>query len=83
MSTARRRYMPSQADMMILGVSVERVRAGAHFPTDVLGGAMAGAGDGLLVPHLHREDTVKQRAVWVGYTPVHTQGGAATLPGIF
>jgi hypothetical protein len=43
---------------------------------------MAGAGIGVLVPHLHREDTVKQRAVWVGFTP-SGQGGAATLSGYF
>lgn len=63
-------------------VGVERVRAGAHFPTDVIAGAMAGAGVGVLVPHLHREDTVKQRAIWVGFVPA--QGGAtATLSGYF
>ena len=64
-------------------VSVERVRAGAHFPTDVIAGAMAGAGIGLLVPHLHREDTVKQRAVWVAFTPIGTTGGTANLSGYF
>lgn len=63
-------------------VSIERVRAGAHFPTDVVAGAMAGAGVGVLVPHLHREDTVKQRAVWVGFMPAG-QGGTATLSGYF
>ncbi len=61
-------------------VSIERVRAGAHFPTDVLAGAFAGAGVGLVVVHLHREDTVQQRPVWVGMTPA-PGGGMITLGG--
>lgn len=65
-------------------VSVERVRAGAHFPTDVIAGAMAGAGLGVLVAHLHREDTAKQRRVWIGFTPSGVgEGGMATLGGLF
>jgi undecaprenyl-diphosphatase len=65
-------------------VSVERVRAGAHFPTDVIAGAMAGAGLGVLVAHMHREDTAKQRRVWIGYTPSGVgEGGMATLGGLF
>lgn len=67
-------------------VAVERVRAGVHFPTDVIAGTLAGAGVGLLVPHLHREDTVKQRAVWIGFAPTggtSGEGGTATLSGIF
>lgn len=35
-------------------VAVQRVRARAHFPTDVIAGALVGAGVGVLVPHLHR-----------------------------
>ena len=35
-------------------VSYERVRAGEHFPTDVIMGSLAGAGIGVLVPHFHR-----------------------------
>jgi membrane-associated phospholipid phosphatase len=50
-------------------VSIERVRAGKHFPTDVMAGTVAGAGVGLLVPHLHRTDDIKQRRVWVGFRP--------------
>jgi undecaprenyl-diphosphatase len=68
-------------------VSVQRVRAGSHFPTDVIAGAVAGAGIGILVPHLHRTEDVKQRRVWVGYAPVPRerggQGGILTLDGVF
>jgi len=35
-------------------IGVQRVQAGEHFPTDVIAGALAGAGVGVLVPHLHR-----------------------------
>lgn len=57
-------------------VGVERVRAGAHFPTDVIAGAMAGMGIGLLVPHLHRAAPAAERAVWIGF---RSQGGGGTL----
>jgi membrane-associated phospholipid phosphatase len=68
-------------------VSVERVRAGAHFPTDVIAGAFAGAGIGVVVPHLHRTTEVQQRRVWVGFSPAvdrqQAQGGVLTLSGAF
>ena len=48
-----------------------RVQSGDHFPTDVIAGAMAGAGIGILVPHLHRSDEVKRRPVWIGFLPTH------------
>ncbi len=70
-------------------VSIERVRAAAHFPTDVIAGSLVGAGSGVLVVHLHRADTLKQRPVWVGYQPMnpndvgHPQGGMLTLSGLF
>jgi len=68
-------------------VSVERVRAGAHFPTDVIAGAFAGAGIGVVVPHLHRTTDVQQRRVWVGFSPARerqqAQGGVLTLSGAF
>ena len=67
--------------------SIERVRAGKHFPTDVIAGAFAGAGIGVVVPHLHRTEDVLQRPVWVGFSPAddrgYAQGGAVTLNGLF
>jgi membrane-associated phospholipid phosphatase len=64
-------------------VGYERVRAAAHFPTDVITGALAGASVGVLVPHLHRH---KEEAppVWLGLAPVtRGQGGSVTLQGFF
>lgn len=56
-------------------VGIQRVRAHAHFPTDVLAGAMAGAGVGLLVPHLHRA----KQGVAVAVGPIYTPEGGAGL----
>jgi undecaprenyl-diphosphatase len=64
-------------------VAVERVRAGAHFPTDVIAGAVAGAGIGVIVAHIHRSEDVKQRRIWVGFTPERGQGGTVQLGGVF
>lgn len=70
-------------------VSIERVRAGAHFPTDVIAGSVAGAGIGVVVPHLHRTEDIKQRRVWVGYAAApsdgyqQAQGGLLTASGFF
>lgn len=63
-------------------VSIERVRASAHFPTDVIAGAMAGFGIGLLVPHLHRFDASRERSIWVGAAPL-SGGGRVDLGGTF
>ena len=59
-------------------VSYERVRAGQHFPTDVIMGSIAGAGIGVLVPHLHRrphyhDQELETPPVIIGYVP--TSGG--------
>jgi membrane-associated phospholipid phosphatase len=68
-------------------VSVERVQAGKHFPTDVIAGSVAGAGIGIIVPHLHRTEDVKQRRVWVGFAPANHRevayGGTMQLSGVF
>ena len=68
-------------------VSIQRVRAGKHFPTDVIAGSVAGAGIGVIVPHVHRTTDVKQRRVWVGFAPEDARpwrsGGMLTLSGNF
>lgn len=61
----------------------ERVRAGAHFPTDVIAGAVAGAGIGIIVPHIHRSEDVKQRRIWVGFAPDPSGGGVMQGGGLF
>ena len=63
-------------------VSYERVAAGKHFPTDVFAGVIAGSAIGLIVPHLHREQTLKQRPVWVGGYAT-TGGGQLSVEGLF
>ena len=63
-------------------VSYERVRAGAHFPTDVIAGSAAGAAIGVLVPHMHRHET-EQPATWVGLAPAQGGGGTVNVQGIF
>ena len=68
-------------------VSIERVRAGRHFPTDVIAGSIAGAGIGLVVPHLHRTEEIKQRRIWVGFAPLNNyegeRGGLLNVSGMF
>jgi membrane-associated phospholipid phosphatase len=60
-------------------VGIGRVRSGKHFPTDVIAGTMAGAGIGVLVPHLHRSEDVRRRPIWIGMsqTPAGTTLGVA------
>jgi undecaprenyl-diphosphatase len=62
-------------------VSYERVRAGEHFPTDVIAGSLAGASVGVLVPHLHRH-VQEAPPVWVGVSPAQG-GGSLSLQGFF
>jgi membrane-associated phospholipid phosphatase len=64
-------------------VSYERVRAGAHFPTDVIAGSMLGAAVGVLVPHLHRH-AEEAPPVLIGVAPASSGSGATvTLLGHF
>jgi membrane-associated phospholipid phosphatase len=62
-------------------VSVERVTAGEHFPTDVIAGSVAGAAIGVLVPHLHRH-MKEAPPVWIGAAPA-PGGGSVALQGRF
>jgi undecaprenyl-diphosphatase len=63
-------------------VAYERVRAGKHFPTDVIAGALGGAVIGVLVPHLHRHEA-EAPPVIVGYTPMPGGGGTLAVQGTF
>jgi undecaprenyl-diphosphatase len=62
-------------------VSIERVRAGQHFPTDVVAGSLAGAMVGVLVPHLHRH-AQEAPTIWIGFAPA-SGGGLMTAGGRF
>ena len=62
-------------------VGVQRVRAGAHFPTDVIAGTMAGAGIGLLVAHLHQDEASASQSLWIGFNG-ERGGGTLTLGGL-
>jgi membrane-associated phospholipid phosphatase len=84
---APRPWITLAAGTLLTGfVSYERVRAGEHFPTDVLVGSMAGASIGVLVPHFHRRahyhgTELEAPPRWIGYAPV-TGGGALTFGGM-
>jgi membrane-associated phospholipid phosphatase len=50
-----------------------RIAAGKHYPTDVLGGYILGAGIGILVPHFHKNKALKNNGLSInaGYDRVH------------
>jgi undecaprenyl-diphosphatase len=62
-------------------VSIERVRAGEHFPTDVLAGSVAGAMVGAFVPHFHKH-VQEAPPVWIGFAPL-PNGASLTVGGAF
>jgi undecaprenyl-diphosphatase len=63
-------------------VSYERVRSGAHFPTDVVAGSMAGAAIGVLIPHLHHRAARGEGAFWLGVEPA-PGGGTVAFNKVF
>ena len=64
-------------------VSIERVRSGDHFPTDVVAGSFAGAGVGVLTAHFHRDESSKLQPLWVGWQNATLgDGGELTVNGL-
>jgi undecaprenyl-diphosphatase len=72
-----RPWITLAASVLLAGfVDYERVRTGAHFPTDVAAGTLLGASVGVLVPHLHRHtDGPPLWVVGFGPSPDGTGGG--------
>ncbi|MDP6944440.1 MAG: phosphatase PAP2 family protein [Myxococcota bacterium] len=79
--TLRRRHPDSALPWVALAVgdaigimvAVGRVKAGRHFPTDVIAAALVGTGVGLLIPALHDHP--------IQVTPMALQGGAGVAVG--
>jgi undecaprenyl-diphosphatase len=79
--TARPWITLAASTLLTAFVGYERVRAGEHFPTDVIAGAMAGAAIGTLVPHLHRLHE-EAPSLWIGVSP-EREGAGLTVGGVF
>lgn len=78
-----RGYITLAGGTIVTGVvSWGRVKGGKHFGTDVIAGAMAGVGVGLLVPHLHREEK-DATPIWIGLGPAGDEGNGLSLSGAF
>jgi hypothetical protein len=64
-------------------VGYERIRAGEHFPTDIMMGALGGAATGVLVPHMHRTKSASA-PVWIDLAPASRGTGASLgVHGLF
>jgi membrane-associated phospholipid phosphatase len=64
-------------------VGYERVRAGQHFPTDIMMGVVAGTTIGVLVPHLHLQRTGAP-PIWIDLAPAPGGvGGSVGVKGSF
>jgi undecaprenyl-diphosphatase len=72
-----RPWITLAASVVLTGlVDYWRIRAGAHFPTDVAAGTLLGGSVGVLVPHLHRHTNEPPPfVVGVGPSPDGTGGG--------
>ena len=66
-------------------VAAERIRAGKHFPTDVLTGAAVGAAVGSLLPHLHHAPRGASADTSVGQSgaTLSSDGRMIGLAGVF
>lgn len=60
-----------------LGTAYLRLRAGRHFPTDIIVGTAIGMGSGLLVPFLHRNKHWQQKKL--GLSPLLRSDGVKGL----
>jgi membrane-associated phospholipid phosphatase len=47
--------VPAIGEAIATSVAFLKIKAGYHYPTDVIAGALVGSGVGLLVPVLHSE----------------------------
>lgn len=60
-----------------LGTAYMRLKAGRHFPTDIIVGAAIGVGSGLLVPYLHQNKLWQQKRL--GFSPLLRPDGVKGL----
>ena len=86
--TARPWVTLAAGTLLTAFVGYERVRAGEHFPTDVIMGSMAGAGIGVLVPHFHRrphlhKEGLEAPPLWIGFAPTPRGDATVTLSSRF
>ena len=75
-SGRRRALLFGLASLPPAYVSVQRVRALKHFPSDTVVGFAIGAAVGVLTPHLHKRWQEKHRSK-LGLSGAYTEGGAA------